>query len=78
MARTGDGKCGFWVFQKWASEKLEKQHQGESRGPHRYMAIESHIRAGLPRGEVSERCEDQGKSKGPRRYRPCCILQVCA
>ena len=27
--------------------------------------------AGLPRGEVSEGCEDQDEGKGPRRYGPC-------
>ncbi len=42
------------------------------------MDIESLVRAGLPRGEVTERCEDQGKGKGPRRYGPCSLLPVCA
>jgi hypothetical protein len=42
------------------------------------MDIESHVRAGLPRGEVTERCEDQDEGKGPRRYGPCSLLPVCA
>lgn len=32
-------------------------------------------RAGLPRGEVSERCEDQDEGKGPRGYGPCSLCR---
>ena len=35
------------------------------------MDIESRVRAGLSRGEVTERCEDQDEGKGPRRYGRC-------
>ncbi len=34
------------------------------------MDIESHVRAGPPRGEVTEGCEDQGTGKDPCRYGP--------
>ena len=39
---------------------------------------ESRVRAGLPHGEVTERCEDQDDGKGLRRYGPCSLLPVCA
>ena len=34
LANLGDGKCGFW--KQDPPEKLEKQHQGAGKGPHRY------------------------------------------
>jgi hypothetical protein len=40
------------------------------------MDIETRVRTRLPRGEVTERCEDQGEGKGPRRYGPCSLC-VC-
>ena len=33
---------------------------------------------GFPRGEVTERSEDQGEGKGPHRYGPCSPSPVCA
>ena len=42
------------------------------------MDIEFHVRARLPCGEVTERCEDQDESKDLRRYGPCYLWPVCA
>ena len=39
------------------------------------MDIETRVRTGLPRGEVTERCEDQDEGKGPRRYGPCSLCR---
>ena len=72
----GDGKCGFLEVRaprkSWRSES-----QSESKGPHCYGPC-SHVPAGLPRGEVTERSEDQGEGKGPHRYGPCSPSPVCA
>ena len=56
-------------------KKLEKE--SESKDPHCYGPC-SHVPAGLPRGEVTERSEDQGEGKGPHRYGPCSPSPVCA
>ena len=69
-------KCGFLEVRaprkNWRSES-----QSESKGPHCYGPC-SHVPAGLPRGEVTERSEDQGEGKGPHRYGPCSPSPVCA
>ena len=60
-------KCGFLEVRaprkNWRSES-----QSESKGPHCYGPC-SHVPAGLPRGEVTERSEDQGEGKRPHRGR---------
>ena len=56
MAKLGDGKCGFL-----GGKDPQKSWRNNIRVRVRALAvmdIESHVRAGLPHGEVTERCED--------------------
>lgn len=38
------------------------------------MDVESHVQAWLPRGEVTERYENQDEGEDPRHYGPCSLL----
>ena len=69
-------KCGFLEV-RGLQKKLRSESQSESKGPHCY-GLCSHVPAGLPRGEVTERSEDHGEGKGPHRYGPCSPSLVCA
>ena len=61
---------------KGPQKKLEKRKNSESEGPHCYGPC-SHVPTGLPRGEITERSEDQVEGKGPHLYGPCSPSPVC-
>ena len=56
---------------KGPQKKLEKRKNSESEGPHCYGPC-SHVPTRLPRGEITERSEDQVEGKGPHLYGPLC------
>ena len=76
VAKLGEGKCSFLGVR--GPQKSWRNNIRVRVRALTVMDIESHVRAGLPRGEVTERCEDQDEGKGPRRYGPCSLLPVCA
>ena len=72
----GGGKCGFLEVrtpEKAAEAKVRLRVRALT-----VMDLALISQLGFPRGEVTERSEDQGKGKGPRRYEPCSPSSVCA
>jgi hypothetical protein len=62
VAKLGYGKCGFLEVR--GPQKSWRNNIRVRVRALTVMDIESHVRAGLPCGEVTERCEDQDKGKG--------------